>query len=204
MNSCLFLGDSITDSHRLWLPEYNGLGDGYVSILGRELNRNSRRVSVINKGIDGFTVPALLSLLDRSPICSNPDIISLLIGINDVGIVKNTGVTFQQMNFAATYQRLLLTLKERCSHLLCFGPFLFPHPQEYLLWIPEVRKAESIMAETAASLGIPFYPLHDYLNRLVPESRLSEITLDGFHLTSWGHDRLAEYMLPYFEAALSL
>ena len=30
MEKLLFLGDSITDAHRLWMPEYEGYGNGYV------------------------------------------------------------------------------------------------------------------------------------------------------------------------------
>ena len=58
----LFLGDSITDSNHLWLPETHGLGDGYVAMLADRLGPDAR---ITNKGIDGFTVAALLERLQR-------------------------------------------------------------------------------------------------------------------------------------------
>ena len=54
MKNFVFLGDSITDAGRLWLPEYNGLGNGYVKILSEKL---SDKFSVINKGHGSFTLP---------------------------------------------------------------------------------------------------------------------------------------------------
>ena len=51
-----FLGDSITDANHLWLPETNGLGDGYVAMLANRLGADAM---ITNKGIDGFTVAAL-------------------------------------------------------------------------------------------------------------------------------------------------
>ena len=36
MKNFVFLGDSITDANRLWLPEYKGLGNGYVKILAEK------------------------------------------------------------------------------------------------------------------------------------------------------------------------
>lgn len=57
MKNFVFLGDSITDAGRLWLPEYNGLGNGYVKILSEKL---SDKFSVINKGHGSFTLPFLL------------------------------------------------------------------------------------------------------------------------------------------------
>ena len=62
MKNFVFLGDSITDAERLWIPEYNGLGNGYVQLLAEKLSNN---FTVINKGHDSFTLPFLLRNLDH-------------------------------------------------------------------------------------------------------------------------------------------
>lgn len=84
----LFLGDSITDANHLWLPDTNGLGDGYVAMLADRLGSNTL---ITNKGIDGFTVSALLERLQRGFLKGHPDVISLLIGINDIGVALKYG-----------------------------------------------------------------------------------------------------------------
>ena len=190
----LFLGDSITDSNHLWLPETNGLGDGYVAILADRLGPDAR---ITNKGIDGFTVAALLERLQRGFLKAHPDVISLLIGINDIGVALNTGVTLEELHFAENYREVLQRLLNTGANLLCSGPFIFPHPQKYQIWIPYVLELEQIMGDICASLSLPFVPLHAYMISLVPNEDYDAVTVDGIHPTTYGHEKLADYLLPH-------
>ena len=191
----LFLGDSITDANHLWLPETNGLGDGYVAMLAYRLGSNTL---ITNKGIDGFTVSALLERLQRGFLKGHPDVISLLIGINDIGVALNTGVTLEQLLFTENYRAVLMHLLDTGAKLLCSGPFIFPHPQKYQIWIPYVLELEQIMGEICESLSVSFIPLHSYLTSLVKNGDYDAVTTDGIHLTAYGHKMLAEYLLPHF------
>lgn len=192
--SYLFLGDSITDSNHLWLPETNNLGDGYVSMLAEKLGPDAL---VTNKGIDGFTVAALLERLKRGFLKSHPDVISLLIGINDIGVALNTGVSLEELHFAEHYREVLDRLLASDASLLCSGPFIFPHPQKYQIWIPYVLELEQLMGSICASRSVSFVPLHSYLTSLVKEENFDAVTIDGIHLTAYGHKMLAEYLLPH-------
>lgn len=192
--SFLFLGDSITDSNHLWLPDTNGLGDGYVSILAEELGSDA---FVTNKGIDGFTVAALLERLKRGFLKGHPDVISLLIGINDIGVALNTGVSLEDLHFAEHYREVLDMLLASGANILCSGPFIFPHPQKYQIWIPYVLELEEIMSSICASRSVSFVPLHHYLTSLVKNGNYDAVTVDGIHLTQYGHERLAKYLLPH-------
>ena len=191
----LFLGDSITDANHLWLPETNGLGDGYVAMLADRLGSDTL---ITNKGIDGFTVSALLERLQRGFLKGHPDVISLLIGINDIGVALNTGVTLEQLLFTENYRAVLMHLLDTGAKLLCSGPFIFPHPQKYQIWIPYVLELEQIMGEICESLSVSFIPLHSYLTSLVINGDYDAVTVDGIHLTAYGHKMLAEYLLPHF------
>ena len=191
----LFLGDSITDANHLWLPETNGLGDGYVAMLADRLGSDTL---ITNKGIDGFTVSALLERLQRGFLKGHPDVISLLIGINDIGVALNTGVTLEQLLFTENYRAVLMHLLDTGAKLLCSGPFIFPHPQKYQIWIPYVLELEQIMGEVCESLSVSFIPLHSYLTSLVKNGDYDAVTTDGIHLTAYGHKMLAEYLLPHF------
>ena len=109
MKNFVFLGDSITDAGRLWLPEYNGLGNGYVKILSEKL---SDKFSVINKGHGSFTLPFLLRNLTTDCLSLSPAAVSILIGINDVGVAKNTGKSLRAQEFASNYDTLIRRLLE--------------------------------------------------------------------------------------------
>lgn len=94
MKTFLFLGDSITDSHRLWQPENGGLGDGYVKMLSGIAAEKHFPAAFINKGHDGFTLPSLLRKLPIDCYPSSPDFITILIGINDIAVSRNCGFLF--------------------------------------------------------------------------------------------------------------
>lgn len=197
--TCIFLGDSITCAGRLWLTDEKKLGNGYVSMLADRIHSIAPDMRFINKGYDGFTVPFLLKRLSRDCILTSPDYITILIGINDVGIAMNTGVSLEQQHFRDNYRSLLEELRQWThARILCAGPFIFPHPQEYQNWIPVVRQAGSMIQELTEEYDLPFLPLHDTLNRIAEQEGYDAVTTDGIHLTDRGHQILADLFYPFF------
>ena len=80
----LFQGDSITDCDRNRGISDN-LGDGYVNLITKMLaDRHSQHsIRFINRGISGDKIRDLSLRWDRDCINVNPDILSILIGVND-------------------------------------------------------------------------------------------------------------------------
>ena len=80
----LFQGDSITDAGR----DYNNdelLGRGYALLVSAELGlREPNQHTFINKGISGNRVVDLYARIKRDIINYQPDVMSSLIGVNDV------------------------------------------------------------------------------------------------------------------------
>src|SRR4051794_38134533 len=80
----LFIGDSITDCGRE--ADAEKVGHGYVRLV-RDwlLARDAANCpQVINMGTSGNKIPDLLRRWDRDVIGQNPDVLSIMIGINDV------------------------------------------------------------------------------------------------------------------------
>lgn len=206
------LGDSITDCGHL-LDDFP-LGNGYVQMLaemfqkeipGRRPNSysdNSRSflsntVQIKNYGFDGFTISRVLDnirqhriSLHRSPV------VTLLIGINDIGLMMNTNRTASQQKqmmaeFSEHYDELLKLLIADARQVILMEPFIFPHPEEYQTWIPHVRTMSDLIQNLAAKYRLPFVPLHDDLNKIAAEQGFDAITIDGIHLTAHGHELLA-------------
>ena len=81
----LFIGDSITDAGRLEAA-YRPFGYGYVHFVAYRLLAKypKYKINVINTGISGDTISDLDYRWERDCLNHKPDILSVLIGINDV------------------------------------------------------------------------------------------------------------------------
>lgn len=193
MKTILFLGDSITDCCHSFDPD--NLGYGYVRCISDKISDNFK---FINKGIDGFTVPALRRLWKNQCLTLSPDVITILIGINDLAVMKNTGISFSQCleDFITNYRELLeeIRLMTDCPIIL-MEPFIFPHPAEYALWEPELHEMCEAISQLALQYHAQFLPLWDTLASAATVHGYGRITTDGIHLTKLGHEIVAEKLL---------
>ena len=196
MKKILFLGDSITDCSHSFEPE--NLGFGYVRMISEELNTPDNKYQIINKGNDGFTVPSVRRLWTRSCLGLQPDFITILIGINDLAVIKNTGITpsIAFAEFREQYQSLIddIRILTDCPILL-MEPFIFPHPAEYASWEPELSKMNAIIQELAEKNHLSFLPLWKNLITAAKQLGISAVTTDGIHLTNTGHLIIAKHWL---------
>ena len=196
MKTLLFLGDSITDCNHYFDPE--NLGYGYVRMISEQINTPEKNYQVLNKGNDGFTVPAVRRLWKRSCLNLKPDFITILIGINDLAVIKNTGITpsVGLAEFREQYQALIddIRMMTDCPILL-MEPFIFPWPAEYAAWEDELHTINRIIQDLASSNNLHFLPLWKDLLHAAKSEGYSEITIDGIHLTAEGHQSIANAWL---------
>lgn len=197
MTRLLCLGDSITDCGRLFSRD--PLGNGYVKLLSRMLHDNGHIFSVENRGIDGFTIERLLHNADSWVETSDPDMITILIGINDIGIMMNTRRTSEQQHslmneFSTRYELLAKKLSNITAgrKLFFLEPFVFPWPRCYVSWIPLLAQMSGQILKISRKYGAVFVPLQNELNQEAERLGMAAITVDGIHLTPQGHEFLAK------------
>lgn len=204
------LGDSITDCGRLF--DDHPLGNGYVKLLSQKFSQNtpnaSSPIELKNYGTDGFTVSRILDnvLQKRIPFCPS-SVITLLVGINDLGLMKNTRRTACQQeqmmeDFFVRYDHLLALLTQETPAVILMEPFIFPFPEEYKLWIPQVKQMSQGIEALASKYSLPYLVLHDHFNEIAAQSGYSSVTIDGIHLTPYGQQILADQLYPLIQAAL--
>ncbi len=195
MKKILCLGDSLTDSGRLF--SQNGLGNGYVNELNHILNEKTA-CTILNRGVDGFTVHRVLENLQQDCISRQPDLVTLLIGINDVALIMTTDRSPSQQRqmvaqFSQTYEELLVKMQKSCRcKVILAEPFIFPYPQEYRNWQPFVTEFSQIIGELAVRYACSYVPLQDKLDQAVRQLGCDAITVDGVHLTFRGHQIIAK------------
>ena len=203
MTHLLCLGDSITDCGRLFSPD--PLGNGYVKQLSVLLHAAGRHFSIENKGIDGFTLEKFLHNIDGWITACDPDIVTVLIGINDIGIMMNTRRTPQQQQtlmkeFSVRYEILIRNLSAiqhttpspSTLKLFVLEPFIFPWPQCYISWMPLLTQMSGQILKISKKYRAVFVPLQDALIKEASRVGMDAITIDGIHLTPLGHQFLAE------------
>lgn len=192
MKQLLCLGDSITDCDRLFSA--GPLGNGYVHMLAESLGREWE---VVNRGVNGFTVQRVYEQTERDYGRFHPNVITILVGINDVGMMETTNRLPHQKKemteqFEMVYRKLLRFLKRyNPEHILLLEPFIFPEPAEYQTWYHQTEQLSLRIQKLAEEYSLHFLPLWKPLLRLADEIGMPQVTLDGIHLTSQGHQLLA-------------
>ncbi|MBQ2726540.1 MAG: lysophospholipase [Clostridia bacterium] len=188
----LFQGDSITDGNRYKDPSSrwdlnHQIGHSYVfnitGILGR---RAPGKYTVINRGVSGDTVEKIAARWQRDTIEENPDVLSLLLGINGNGNFDGTwpeGTAEHLKAFESGYRKLLTTARESAPalKLILVEPFCLPVnrlKEHYSDFYPVFRQKQEIICTIAADFDAVFVPVQEKLEALVNGTAAS--------LTEWG------------------
>ena len=196
MAHLLCIGDSITDCDRHF--SHSALGRGYVSMIA---DKYSPQWQITNRGVDGFTVARLLqNVQEYISLC--PDVISILIGINDIALMMNTNRTSDQQqqmmeHFFENYRQLVEKLSSTKRKVILMEPFLFPWPAQFRRWLPLLHIMSQGIRQIADSHQFPFVPLQDPLNTEAGLYGYDMITTDGVHLTRQGHEVIANALFPF-------
>lgn len=195
MTHLLCLGDSITDCGRLF--DDPPLGNGYVHLLSRKLKEQNMHWNITNCGVNGFTTARLLANAEPFYLPQKADLVTILIGINDIGLMMNTNRTADQkkqmMNHTlAQYRQLLQCLSRLKCPVILMEPFIFPCPREYQNWIPLVETLSQGIFHLSEEFHFPYLLLHHYLNKEAKRLGTETLTPDGIHLTPYGHELLAD------------
>lgn len=199
----LFQGDSITDGSRGRNEDPNHiLGHGYVfaiaSRLGFELAQS--RPYFINRGISGNRVSDLYGRWNEDAISLNPDLISILIGVNDAGRIVDGhpgGVTDR---FERVYRHLLAETKEVLPHtgLVLCEPFLLKtaaREERWAQWKVRLDDYSRIVRSLAEEYEAVFVPLQAPFDRAAAAMNAEYWLWDGVHPTVAGHELIAREWL---------
>lgn len=124
----LFQGDSITDAGRK-REDIHDMGNGYPSYAAEILKTEYPDIQFefINLGISGNQTKDLVARLDSDFIDIKPDIVSILIGINDVWHHAEDKSWIDNDVFEERYRTVLTALKEKTdAKIMILEPFLIP------------------------------------------------------------------------------
>ena len=202
MKTILFQGDSITDCSRnresaINMPAH--LGYGYPNLISGELllEHAEDMYQCINKGISGNRVVDLYARWKIDALNFKPDIISILIGVNDVWheVERQNGVEADR--FEQIYRMLLTWTKEVLPDVkfIIMEPFALPSSVVCENFLPEVKLRAAAAKKIAGEFGAVFLPLQDKLDAAAKRAPNSYWLWDGVHPTAAGHRLIADEWL---------
>ena len=200
----LFQGDSITDAgrsreHASVPNKQEGMGSGYAWLAGAGLLTSlaGSQLSVFNRGISGHKVFQLAARWDADCLDLKPDLISILIGVNDIWHARGGNydgtVEIYERDYMALIERTRAALPD-ATLVLC-EPFVLRCGAVDDTWFPEFdhyRAAARRVSEAHGTLWVPFQSLFDQAVQYAPPAHWAG---DGVHPSSAGAALMAHAWL---------
>ena len=198
----LFQGDSITDAGRD-KRNYHHLGMGYPKFVAPliEMAFPDVEFEFINFGISGNRTGQLFDRLSQDCISFQPDIVSILIGVNDVWhrySAENVKTTDEQIE--VNYRSILERIKnETNAKILMLQPFTEGEDQAYMR--AEVERVKVIADDLAEKYADAYIKTDDFMHAYEHYGEPHYFTKDGVHPNPNGAAFIAKH---YFEAVRPL
>ncbi len=188
----LFTGDSITDCDRTD-PAYTPFGRGYVHFTANYLLARfpNYDLNIKNTGIGGDTTADLINRWQRDCISHQPDILSILVGINDLwrqyGDIDRLPSAVYPEKFESNYTNILTQAKEQCScQIILAHPFMFCNDPQNPMF-KELRTYIDIVQKLAEQFDALLVPLQDHIDSEIANTPPKKWADDMVHPFTWTH-----------------
>jgi len=208
MKIILFQGDSITDGNRYKLESQrwdlnHQIGHCYVYPIAAEYGATYPKLDFhfYNRGVSGNSVWNLKERWQTDTLDLKPDILSILIGTNDMGYISNYGNDPDKLAnaYEDTYNEILEQFRTVCpkSHIVIIEPFRLPAGSmeqsekfvEAMKILNPIAKASKRIADKSNAI---FIPMQKRFEELCKVREPKYWVWDGIHPTESGHFIIAK------------
>jgi len=193
----LFQGDSITDADRNHWKTHD-LGGGYVKIVAKRLSFEHPELGVrfLNRGISGNRIRDLRERWQMDCLNLKPDIVSILIGVNDTLGTFFWGEPVSIEDFEKDYEYILsLTRKNLDAQIILLGPFLLPLSKEQTILRHDIDARIRVVKKLAEVFQTELVQLDSIFFVASKEKGPEFWSTDGVHPSPAGHTLIAESWL---------
>ena len=214
MTTILFTGDSITDGNRYKRPDQawdlnHQMGHSFAYIINGLLGSKypEKDLHFINRGISGNKISDLYSRVEGDLNELKPDIVSILVGIND-GPSEGRGFRpTAKAHYDAIYRMMLDTVRAVLPEVR----FIFCEPfvcrcgkigERYDEWRNCMEGYSQAVRRIAKDYNGIFVPLQEAFDEACEKKEVSYWCWDGIHPTENGHGLIARQWLKYVEETL--
>jgi lysophospholipase L1-like esterase len=205
-DTLLMTGDSVTDCGRSPVGEsaknsVEGMGDGYPAIVKAYLNAfyPEFELRIVNKGIGGNRTVDILKRMQRDHLDLKPDIVTILIGVNDVWRQFDTHgiVQIDHAAYEKNLTEILEKLKTSARKIFVLTPFLVKKNDGHPMY-KMVQEYREIAVKVARKAGTEVIDLQAVFDRCMEKAEPELYSLDTVHPTICGHMVIAGELLKAF------
>ena len=205
----LFTGDSISDGNRYKEEKDRGdlnhqIGHSYVYVLDALFSSRypEKELTFLNRGISGNRVIELYGRIYEDMISLNPDVVSILVGVND-GPQAEHGRHATGEAYGNLYRMMLKELKEAHPNvqIVLMEPFIGQNGPIYdkdnKSWFECIEQYQKEVRSIAAEFDAVFVPLQEMFDIACEKRETSYWIWDGVHPTEAGHGLIARQWIKY-------
>ncbi|WP_328540235.1 SGNH/GDSL hydrolase family protein [Streptomyces sp. NBC_00344] len=189
----LFQGDSITDSDRV--SDHEGLGNGYVRRCADALEaaHPGSGLTILNRGVSGNRVTDLRARWQEDTIALKPDLVSIMVGINDTWRRYDAGDPTPVEAYEKDYRHILSRVRDELgADIILIEPFLLPVSPEQWEWREDLDPRIMAVRRLAAEFDASLLAADGLLSQAVRAvGGAEQLTPDGVHPTPVGDEVIA-------------
>lgn len=198
----LFLGDSITDGGRDW-ESPDDLGYGYVARIQSMLSGlyPERDFTIINRGYSGWTSSQMHDILQKDCIDQNPDVVTLLIGINDVVLGQVNGSPVDPAVYEYNLRCIMEEIQKTGARVIFLSPFALPSNYTDGWHEADLNAKIAVAQIVAEDTGAVFVPMDSIFHeQWIGKNYTGALSSDGVHPLESGVNILAGEWIKAFES----
>jgi lysophospholipase L1-like esterase len=195
----LFQGDSITDFGRTRgssAPnDQPALGNGYAWLAAAQLlvEHPGAGYKIFNRGVSGNKVYQLAERWQADCLDLKPDVLSILIGVNDIWHTLTGNYNGTVQKYEGDYRALLQRTRQalpRVKLVIC-EPFVLRTGAVTDKWFPEFDRYRAVARQVAKDFHATFIPYQTMFNEALQYAPPNRWLGDGVHPTSDGASLMA-------------
>ncbi len=190
----LFQGDSLTECNRN-LSDPEDLGNGYAYVAAQQIAAAypNKHFMFVNRGVSGDRTWELLSRWQKDTIDQQPDIMTLMIGVNDCWRRYDANDPTSVEDYESNLRTLLEDVKAHTTaKLLMIEPFLVHEDTD--LWREDFYLKIDAFRRVAREYADAYLPMDGLIAMLCVEQPPKYWSADGVHLLPAGIRRMGEYV----------
>lgn len=196
----LFQGDSITDGNRgRNLDPNHIMGHGYAFSISSRIGADFPKAgfTFYNRGISGHKITDLQKRWETDTLNLKPDVLSILVGINDTGATINKPAEATTAEEFESIYRSLLADCRRVNPEILFVlviPFVYPvgkRIENFEKWRDDTVNRQAVVRKLAREFDAVLIDYPAVFDKAIQKAPIEYWIWDGVHPTVFAHELMA-------------